>query len=100
MKRLIISITLLSVILIYSVSTLFIIKEKNKELAASVMDVQALYESNNIEAALEKLNNVTKMWDSYKKILLITVNSNKVNELNLSFSKLSPFINQTAANWK
>ena len=44
MKRLIISITLLSVILIYSVSTLFIIKEKNKELAASVMDVQALYE--------------------------------------------------------
>jgi hypothetical protein len=92
MKRLIISITLLSVILIYSVSTLFIIKEKNKELAASVMDVQALYESNNIEAALEKLNNVTKMWDSYKKILLITVNSNKVNELNLSFSKLSPFI--------
>ena len=48
--------------------------------------------SNNIEAALEKLNNVTKMWDSYKKILLITVNSNKVNELNLSFSKLSPFI--------
>ena len=56
------------------------------------MYVQALYESNNIESALEKLNNVTKMWDSYKKILLITVNSNKVNELNLSFSKLSPFI--------
>lgn len=94
MKRLIISSSLLLIILIYSISSLFIVKEKNKELTASVMEVQALYESNNISGALEKSNEVTEMWNSYKKLLFITINSNKVNELNHSFSKLSPFIEE------
>lgn len=92
MKHLMISTSLLLVILIYSISSLLIVKEKNKELASSVMEVQALYESNDINGALKKSNEVTEMWNNYKKTLLITINSNKVNELNHSFSKLSPFI--------
>ena len=92
MRRLIISISLLTIVLIYSVSSLFFIKYKNEKLVTAIEEVQALYENNNYDQAIKKSYEVNEMWESYKKTLLITVNSEKVNEISISIARISPFI--------
>ena len=92
MRRLIISISLLTIVLIYSVSSLFFIKYKNEKLVTAIEEVQALYENNNYFEASKKSYEVNEMWESYKKTLLITVNSEKVNEISISIARISPFI--------
>ena len=94
MKRIAISIILLSAIFIFSFSVIFIIGHKNKELTSILSEVQVLTETKQYDKAALKAEELSTTWESYQKIMLLFVKDNKINEINISISKINSFINE------
>lgn len=94
MKRIAISVILLSVIFIFSFSAIFIIKHKNKELTSILSEVQVLTENKQYDKAALKAEELSAVWEKYEKTMLLFVKDEKVNEINISISKIKPFIKE------
>ncbi len=94
MKRIAISVILLSVIFIFSFSAIFIIKHKNKELTSILSEVQVLTENKQYDKAALKAEELSNAWRNYEKTMLLFVKDEKINEINISISKIKPFIKE------
>ena len=92
MRRVKISFFLILFILIYSVSSLFILRSCNNKLKSRVEQIQRVYESGDTEGALRLSNEMNDYWHKYEKTVTMIIHDDTLGELNSSIARITPFI--------
>lgn len=92
MKRVKISAVLIVVIMLVSAGSLLVLKHYNDELRGRIERIQALYESGDVQTALELSNELNVYWHRYERAVTLIVHDDELEELNLAIAKITPFI--------
>ena len=92
MKRVKIAVTLIVLIIIYSVTSLFILDNQNDLLKGRIEKIQQVYESGDVEGALALANELNDFWHSYERKVTMIIHDDALANLNISIAKVTPFI--------
>lgn len=92
MKRVKIAVTLIVLIIIYSVTSLFILDNQNDLLKGRIERIQQVYESGDVEGALALSNELNDFWHSYERKVTMIIHDDALANLNISIAKVTPFI--------
>lgn len=92
MKRVKIAVTLIVLIIIYSVTSLFILDNQNDLLKGRFEKIQQVYESGDVEGALALSNELNDFWHSYERKVTMIIHDDALANLNISIAKVTPFI--------
>lgn len=92
MKRVKIAVTLIVLIIIYSVTSLFILDNQNDLLKGRIEKIQQVYESGDVEGALALSNELNDFWHSYERKVTMIIHDDALANLNISIAKITPFI--------
>ncbi len=92
MKRIKIAAVLLVIIIIYSISSLFILRHKNELLKAHIEQLQQVYEVGNKEEALKLAEELNGYWHEYEKSVTMLIHDEALSGINVSIAKILPFI--------
>lgn len=92
MKRVKIAVTLIVLIIIYSVTSLFILDNQNDLLKGRIEKIQQVYESGDVEGALALSNKLNDFWHSYERKVTMIIHDDALANLNISIAKVTPFI--------
>lgn len=92
MKRVKIAVTLIVLIIIYSVTSLFILDNQNDLLKVRIENIQQVYESGDVEGALALSNELNDFWHSYERKVTMIIHDDALANLNISIAKVTPFI--------
>jgi len=92
LKRVKIAVTLIVLIIIYSVTSLFILDNKNDLLKGRIEKIQQVYESGDVEGALALSNELNDFWHSYERKVTMIIHDDALANLNISIAKVTPFI--------
>lgn len=92
MKRVKIAVTLIVLIIIYSVTSLFILDDQNDLLKGRIEKIQQVYESGDVEGALALSNELNDFWHSYERKVTMIIHDDALANLNISIAKVTPFI--------
>ena len=97
MKRVKIAVTLIVLIIIYSVTSLFILDNQNDLLKGRIEKIQQVYESGDVEGALALSNELNDFWHSYERKVTMqelhaAIHDDALANLNISIAKVTPFI--------
>ena len=92
MKRVKIAVTLIVLIIIYSVTSLFIPDNQNDLLKGRIEKIQQVYESGDVEGALALSNELNDFWHSYERKVTMIIHDDALANLNISIAKVTPFI--------
>ena len=83
---------LILAIIIYSISSLFILDDQNDRFKARLEEVQSVYESGDTEEALRLSNALNEYWHEYEKKVTMLVHDDALSGINISIAKITPFI--------
>ena len=83
---------LILAIIIYSISSLFILDDQNDRFKARLEEVQSVYESGDTEEALRLSNALNEYWHEYEKKVTMLVHDDALSGINISTAKITPFI--------
>lgn len=92
MKRVKIAVTLIVLIIIYSVTSLFILDNQNDLLKWRIEKIQQVYESGDVEGALALSNELNDFWHNYERKVTMIIHDDALANLNISIAKITPFI--------
>ena len=92
MKRVKIAVTLIVLIIIYSVTSLFILDNQNDLLKGRIEKIQQVYESGDVEGALALSNELKDFLHSYERKVTMIIHDDALANLNISIAKVTPFI--------
>ena len=92
MKRVKIAVTLIVLIIIYAVTSLFILDNQNDLLKGRIEKIQQVYESGDVEGALALSNELNDFWHSYERKVTMIIHDDALANLNISIAKVTPFI--------
>lgn len=92
MKRVKIAVTLIVLIIIYPVTSLFILDNQNDLLKGRIEKIQQVYESGDVEGALALSNELNDFWHSYERKVTMIIHDDALANLNISIAKVTPFI--------
>lgn len=92
MKRVKIAVTLIVLIIIYSVTSLFMLDNQNDLLKGRIEKIQQVYESGDVEGALALSNELNDFWHSYERKVTMIIHDDALANLNISIAKVTPFI--------
>ena len=92
MKRVKIAVTLIVLIIIYSVTSLFILDNQNDLLKGRIEKIQQVYESGDVEGALALSNELNDFWHSYERKVTMIIHDDALANLNISIARVTPFI--------
>lgn len=92
MKRVKIAVALIVLIIIYSVTSLFILDNQNDLLKGRIEKIQQVYESGDVEGALALSNELNDFWHSYERKVTMIIHDDALANLNISIAKVTPFI--------
>ena len=92
MKRVKIAVTPIVLIIIYSVTSLFILDNQNDLLKGRIEKIQQVYESGDVEGALALSNELNDFWHSYERKVTMIIHDDALANLNISIAKVTPFI--------
>ena len=92
MKRVKIAVTLIVLIIIYSVTSLFILDNQNDLLKGRIEKIQQVYESGDVEGVLALSNELNDFWHSYERKVTMIIHDDALANLNISIAKVTPFI--------
>lgn len=92
MKRVKIAVTLIVLIIIYSVTSLFILDNQNDLLKGRIEKIQQVYERGDVEGALALSNELNDFWHSYERKVTMIIHDDALANLNISIAKVTPFI--------
>ena len=92
MKRVKIAVTLIVLIIIYSVTSRFILDNQNDLLKGRIEKIQQVYESGDVEGALALSNELNDFWHSYERKVTMIIHDDALANLNISIAKVTPFI--------
>ena len=88
MKRLIISIIVLTAIIFSSFSFPFYLKNTTINLINKIDDIKSEIKSDNIKSAYIKTKQLSHYWDHKKDIIVTFVNNDDINIISYNISKL------------
>ncbi|MCM1523520.1 MAG: DUF4363 family protein [Ruminococcus sp.] len=97
MIRVKIAVTLIALILIYSVSSLFLLGSENGKLKSRIELIQQTYESGDTDGALKLSNELNDYWHIYEKKVTMIIHDDALAPLNISVAKITPFISNENA---
>ncbi len=97
MKRVKIAVWLIICIIVISVSSLFVLNYCNNSLKDKILQIQQVYESGDVQGALELSNNLNDYWHKYEKVVTMIVHDDSLSNLNISIAKITPFISNENA---
>lgn len=92
MRRVKISACLILIIIIYSVSSLFVLRDLNNDLKSRLENIQQIYESGSTEEALRLSNELNDFWHEYERKVTMIIHDDALASLNISIAKITPFI--------
>lgn len=92
MRRVKIAACLLIIIVIYSVSSLFLLRYCNGQLRERIENIQRVYESGDRDKALELSEELGSYWHEYEKTVTMLVHDEALEEVNSSIARITPFI--------
>lgn len=92
MKRVKIAVSLIVLIIIYSVTSLLILDNQNDLLKGRIEKIQQVYESGDVEGALALSNELNDFWHSYERKVTMIIHDDALANLNISIAKVTPFI--------
>lgn len=92
MKRVKIAVTLIVLIIIYSVTSLFILDNQSDLLKGRIEKIQQVYENGDVEGALALSNELNDFWHSYERKVTMIIHDDALANLNISIAKVTPFI--------
>lgn len=92
MSRVIISFCLISVIALYSLSAILILRTERTELIGIIDDITMYDENGDSEKATAAAANLSKKWVDYERIMSVLVHENKLNSIGASVAKIQPFL--------
>ncbi len=92
MKRLILCITILIVIISGSVSSLFLIKNKNQKLINTLDSITEYAEDEKTDQALEKIKEFSRSWKDYYICVSFLVESSRLEDISASCAKLEALL--------
>lgn len=92
MRRVKIAAGLIAFIIIYSVTSLFVLNHYNEELKGRIEIIQSVYESGDTEKALALSNELNDYWHHYERAVTILIHDGALEEINSSIAKITPFI--------
>lgn len=91
MKRPIIAASALILILIYSISAVWLIKKENSRLENVLDAIQTCCENDDMKSAAEKAAALEQIWYDYRRIMSVAVNDTRLSELGTAVSKIRPY---------
>lgn len=92
MRRVKIAACLLIIIVIYSVSSLLLLRYCNGQLRDRIENIQRVYESGDRAGALELSEELSSYWHEYEKTVTMLVHDEALEEVNSSIARITPFI--------
>lgn len=92
MRRVKIAACLLVIIVIYSVTSLFILRFYNGQLRGRLESIQAAYESGDKSKALDLSYELNSYWHEYEKAVTMLVHDDSLEDVNSSVARITPFI--------
>lgn len=92
MTRVKIAAAIIVVIIIYSVSALFILRSQNRKLTSGVEEVARLWDNEDYDGAYESAMSLIDIWHEYEHIVTVIVNDDHLRELNISIAKIPALI--------
>lgn len=92
MKRLILCITILTVIISGSVSSLFLLKNKNQKLINTLDSITEYAEDEKTDQALEKIKEFSRSWKDYYICVSFLVESSRLEDISESCAKLEALL--------
>lgn len=91
MKRPIIAAAALTLILIYSISAVWLIKKENSRLENVLDVIQTCCENDDMETAAENAATLEELWYDYRRIMSVAVNDDRLSELGTAIAKIRPY---------
>lgn len=92
MKRLILCITILTVIISGSVCSLFLLKNKNQKLINTLDSITEYAEDEKTDQALEKIKEFSRSWKDYYICVSFLVESSRLEDISESCAKLEALL--------
>ena len=80
------------IIVIYSVTSLFILRFYNGQLRGRLESIQAAYESGDKSKALDLSYELNSYWHEYEKAVTMLVHDDSLEDVNSSVARITPFI--------
>lgn len=87
MKRITLCIGIISVIIIISVSSLFILNKNNKKLTDKIDEIIELYNNESDEVS-DKVNDLEDYWEDYYIRISFVAQSSTLDDISYSVAKL------------
>lgn len=91
MKRTLTAFVILCVIILYSVSAIFIIGHENSRIVSVLDEIQSGLDSGDTDSAAKSAEKLEKLWLGYERRMSLFVNDTKLAELNTSVAKVRPY---------
>lgn len=91
MKRTITAFVLLTAIIIWSVTGIFIVQKENSSLVEVIKRIESCCEEDNMQEAEELAGNLETLWKKYERKMSLIVADEKLTELSMSISKVRPY---------
>ncbi len=92
MKRVVICAAIISVIILSSIGSLFILKTQNEKIIEYVDEAILLWKKNETGEALEKIDELNRFWQKYYIRISFIVQNDKMENINTSVAKLKPLV--------
>lgn len=92
MKRLLVSIIILSFIILSSFSVPVYLKNTTAELTDIINEINTDIENNNFYLVLIKTNKLSALWEEKKNIINIFVNNNELDHVTFATAQLFPLL--------
>lgn len=91
MKRTITAFALLSAIIIWSVTGIFIVRKENNNLIEIIERIEAYCEADDMTSAEELAGQLEAMWRRYERKMSLIVADEKLTDLSVAVSKIKPY---------
>ncbi len=94
MKRVLLCGAITAIIIITSVIMLISLNNHNNALCSKVDECVEAYENKKSELALQKVEELTHLWEDYYTDMAFVVQSDKIHGICVSISKLKPLLKE------
>jgi len=92
LKRVLICSVILIVIIISSISMIFVLKSYNRQMTEKIDSALLSWNNNDKEETLKKVEELNTFWKKYYVGISFIVQNDKIEHINTSVAKLKPLL--------
>lgn len=92
MKRVKFCLIILAIIIISSITMVFVLKSYNEKLTEKIDDALSSWQQQDYAKATEKVDDLCEFWNKYNARLSCIIRRDKLDHISMSVAKLKPLI--------